>query len=275
MKVQCEICPHYCTIEEGHTGLCRARKNEGGRIICKNYGQITSISLDPIEKKPLMRFYPGSKILSVGSYGCNLRCPFCQNYQISMAGGEEVDTLKASPQMLVEKALKLIPNGNIGLAYTYNEPMVGYEFVLDCSKLARKHNLKNVIVTNGFINAEPLKELLPFTDAMNIDLKGFSERFYKLVGGKLETVKQTIEVAASRCHVEVTTLIIPNENDSEREMTALSRWLASISPDIPLHVSRFFPRYKMADRGPTPVETVYRLAETAHNNLKYVYVGNC
>lgn len=275
MKVQCEICPHYCKIEEGHTGFCHARKNEGGRIICKNYGQITSISLDPIEKKPLMRFYPGSRILSVGSYGCNLRCPFCQNCEISMVSGEQVDTIKASPQMLVDKALELIPSGNIGVAYTYNEPLVGYEFVLDCSKLAREHNLKNVIVTNGFVNAEPLKQLLPFTDAMNIDLKGFSERFYKLVGGKLETVKQTIEAAASRCHVEVTTLIIPNENDSEQEMEALSQWLRSINPDIPLHVSRFFPRYKMTDRDPTSVETVYRLAETARKNLKYVYEGNC
>lgn len=275
MKAVCEICHHNCVIEEGKTGFCRARENKGGKIICKNYGKLTSLSLDPIEKKPLYRFYPGSMILSVGSYGCNFRCPFCQNCEISMADAEKIETLEVTPQALVDKALELVSRGNIGIAYTYNEPLIGYEFVMDCSKLAHECGLKNVVVTNGCINEKPFRELLTFIDAMNIDLKGFTENFYKTVSGSLETVKYNIELAANNCHVEVTTLIIPGVNDSEEEIGALSRWLASISPGIPLHVTRFFPRFKMTDRGLTPVETVYRLAELARKNLKYVYEGNC
>ena len=275
MKVTCGICHHHCKLEEGQLGLCRARKNSDGKIICENYGKLTSLALDPIEKKPLQRFYPGSKILSVGSYGCNLRCPFCQNSEISMIDGEHIQTAEVSPEALVEKALELMPKGNIGIAYTYNEPLVGYEYVRDCAKLAKENNLKNVVVTNGCICEQSLKELLPYVDAMNIDLKGFTEGFYKMVGGDLETVKRTISLAAESCHVEVTTLIIPAENDSEEEMDALSKWLASVNPKIPLHVSRFFPCWKMTDRSPTPVETVYRLAEVARKNLQYVYVGNC
>jgi pyruvate formate lyase activating enzyme len=213
--------------------------------------------------------------LSVGSYGCNLRCPFCQNCEISMADGEQIETVEVSPAALVGKALELLPRGNIGIAYTYNEPLVGYEYVRDCAKLAKEHSLKNVVVTNGNINEKPLQALLPDIDAMNIDLKGFTERFYTAIGGNLETVKRSIQIAAERCHVEVTTLVIPGENDSVEEMDALSRWLAGVSPEIPLHVSRFFPRWRMTDRGPTPVETIDCLAETARKNLRYVYKGNC
>ena len=275
MKSVCEICPHHCALEEGQTGLCRARRNIGGRVVCDNYGKVTSLSLDPIEKKPLRRFYPGTKILSVGSYGCNLCCPFCQNSAISMADGEHARIVEVSPEGLAEKAEELVVRGNIGIAYTYNEPLVGYEFVRDCAALVKARGLKNVAVTNGCICEEPLKELLPLIDAMNIDLKGFTGRFYKMVGGDLNTVTRTIERSAQSCHVEVTTLVIPGENDSEEEMDALSGWLASVDAEIPLHVTRFFPCFKMDDRGPTPVETVYRLAEIARGHLRYVYEGNC
>lgn len=275
MKEQCEICPHHCVLDEGQSGICGARKNRNGAIICDNYGKVTSIALDPIEKKPLRRFCPGSKILSVGSYGCNLRCPFCQNSDISMADGDHIQTQNVSPEMLVEKAIEAMPLGNIGIAYTYNEPLVGYEYVLDCSKLAKKNNLKNVVVTNGTICEKPLLELLPFIDAMNIDLKGFTEYFYKMIGGDFETVKQTIKLAVKACHIEITTLIIPGENDNETEINELAQWVSSVNPEIPLHITRFFPRWKMTDRDATPVKTIYGLADIARKHLKYVYEGNC
>jgi pyruvate formate lyase activating enzyme len=275
MKEICGICPHHCDLEEGQTGCCRARTNRGGRITCSNYGKLTSIALDPIEKKPLARFMPGGKILSVGSCGCNLRCRFCQNHSISMTSCEEADTVYVAPETLLEKAAALIPRGNIGLAYTYNEPLIGYEFVYDCAKLIRSGGMKNVLVTNGYVCEEPLLELLPYIDAMNIDLKGFSDAFYKKVGGDLETVKRTIEICAKRCHVEVTTLVIPDENDNFEEIEELSKWLASVDPDIPYHLTRFFPMYKYSDRKSTPVKTVYALKETARKYLNHVYTGNC
>ena len=274
MKVICTLCPHHCALEEGKTGLCRARKNVQGTIISESYGKVTSIALDPIEKKPLNRFYPGGMILSVGSFGCNLRCPFCQNSDIATADSS-IQTQYVSPETLVNKALELTPRGNIGIAYTYNEPLVGYEYVLDCAKLAKENNIKNVVVTNGMICQEPLLALLPYIDAMNIDLKAYTERFYKKLGGDLATVKNTIRLAAEACHVEVTTLVIPGENDSVEEMDALSSWLASIDPSIPLHISRFFPQWQMKDRAATPVKTVYALAEVARKHLEYVYEGNC
>jgi len=270
----CEICPHHCQLEEGRTGICRARTNKNGTIRCNNYGKLTSLALDPIEKKPLARFNPGSMILSAGSYGCNMRCPFCQNCEISMAD-ETAHTVYVSPEALVEKAKELIPHGNIGLAFTYNEPLVGYEYVRDCAGLAHEEGLKNVLVTNGMICEEPLKKLVPLIDAMNIDLKGFTKRFYKLLNGDLETVKKTIEISSKACHVEVTTLIVPGENDGEEEMEAETRWLSLLSPEIPLHISRFFPRYKMRDKQPTPVGTIYKLRDIAARRLKYVYTGNC
>lgn len=278
MKAQCTLCPHHCSLEEGQYGVCRARRNVGGKIQSMNYGRLTAIALDPIEKKPLARFRPGSKILSVGSFGCNLRCSFCQNSDISMKSAQNLSEAEAPmvpPEVLVKKALELVSYGNIGIAYTYNEPLVGYEYVLDCAKLAKEQGLKNVVVTNGMIGEQPLMELLPYIDAMNIDLKGFTEHFYQSIRGDLETVKRTIEIADKSCHVEVTTLIIPGENDSEEEIDALSSWLSSVNPEMPLHITRFFPRYHMTDRGPTPVETVYRLAEAARRHLRYVYEGNC
>lgn len=274
MKIVCDICPHHCSLEEGQLGFCRARANRGGKIVCDNYGRITSIALDPVEKKPLKRFFPGSFILSVGSYGCNLRCPFCQNYEISMADGNEISTEQVMPEILVGMALSLIKEGNIGIAYTYNEPLISYEYIVDCAGLAREKGLKNVLVTNGYVCEEPLLKLLPYVDAMNIDLKSFTGEFYKKIKGDLEAVKRTIALAAKQCHVEVTTLIIPGENDSEDEMNELSSWLASIDPEIPLHVTRFFPRWRMSDKKATPVEKIYNLAGIARRNLHYVYEGN-
>ncbi len=270
----CEICPHHCRLSVGEVGRCRARINDGEKIFPLNYGELTSIALDPIEKKPLYHFYPGSYILSVGSYGCNLNCPFCQNYEISMADSK-FPTRKISPAELVNLAAELRPKKNIGVAFTYNEPFISYEFVRDTSELLKNFGLKSVLVTNGTVAKGALKKILPLIDAMNIDLKGFSQKIYDYLGGNFETVKTTIQTAAENCHVEVTTLIVPNMNDTEAEMIEEAKWLASISDEIPLHVSRFFPRYKVTDRPPTDVKKVYALAETARRFLKNVHTGNC
>jgi len=240
--------------------------------MAESYGRITSMALDPIEKKPLARFHPGSRILSLGSYGCNFRCGFCQNHEISM---EEAGYRKLSPGQVSAASGELAAEDNIGVAYTYNEPLIGYEFVRDCAALIAAQGQKNVLVTNGFVCREPLVELLPLIHAMNIDLKSFTPAFYEEIGGKLEDVQCTIRHAASCCHVEVTTLIIPGKNDSVQEMGELSRWLAGIDKDIPLHISRFFPAHKLRDIPPTPVETIYRLVGTARESLRYVYPGNC
>ena len=274
-RLLCNICPHHCAIEDGHIGFCNARGNVDGTIQAINYSKITSIALDPIEKKPLYCFYKGSYVLSVGSFGCNFRCPFCQNHDISMADHKSAQVRTISPEKLVELAVSTISEGNIGIAYTYNEPLVGYEYVRDCAMLAHRNGLKNVLVTNGYVCEEPLLQLLPHIDAMNIDLKAFSEKFYKGISGDLETVKRTIELSSKACHVEVTTLVIPGENDDERQIRELSRWLASVREDIPLHLTRFFPRYKMTDKDSTPVGTIHALAQIARQSLKHVFIGNC
>lgn len=271
----CELCFHRCDLSEGQTGFCRARACRDGVIVPLNYGKITSLALDPIEKKPLRRFRPGSKILSVGSFGCNLRCPFCQNHEISMSGDKDLEMAEVSPGALADKALELRPYGNIGVAYTYNEPLIGYEYVRDCAALVHKRGIVNVLVTNGTIEETPWRELLPLIDAANIDLKGFTPEWYRRLGGDLETVKRSISLAAERCHVEVTTLLVPGENDSEEEIRRLARWLASVDRNIPLHLSRFFPRYQMMNKPPTPVERVYHLADVAREYLSFVYTGNC
>ncbi len=275
MKITCRTCHHLCSIDEHHIGMCGARSNEGGKIIPINYGLLTCIALDPIEKKPLMRFHPGSKILSVGSFGCNLKCQFCQNHEISMASKENANVRYVPPEDIVMAAVDLISRKNIGIAYTYNEPLVGYEYVRDCAKLAREKGLKNVVVTNGCFLREPMKEVMPLIDAFNIDLKGFTNEFYKKIDGDLEVVKDFIAFAAESSHVEVTTLIIPGENDSEEEIESLSKFIASIDVNMPLHISRFFQCYKMQDKNPTEVKKVYRLADIARKNLNYVYEGNC
>jgi pyruvate formate lyase activating enzyme len=247
------------------------RENRAGKVAYTAYGKVSSVALDPIEKKPLRLFHPGKRILSVGGVGCNLRCPFCQNFELSAEFGHR-RTKTLSPEQVAALAVEAVPDGNIGVAYTYNEPLIGVEFVLDCAKLIRGAGLCNVLVTNGMINKGPLEELLPLIDAMNIDLKGFTGDFYRGLGGDLETVKQTITLSRGRCHVEVTTLVIPGENEDDIE--PLSAWLASLDPEIPLHLSRFFPRYRYADRQPTPVETLFRLRDVAGRFLKNVFVGN-
>lgn len=275
MKVKCRICPHGCILDEGQIGFCKARMNVNGEIICKNYAKLTSIALDPIEKKPLYRFMPNKMILSVGSYGCNLRCLFCQNYEISMADDNLVKTYDTPPDYLVNVALSLKSKGNVGIAYTYNEPFISFEYVMDSSKLAHEKGLVNVLVTNGYVCEEPLLEILPHIDAMNIDLKAFNEEFYKKIGGDLNTVLNTISIASQKCHVEVTTLIIPNENDSEEQIFRASKWLSEINEYIPYHISAFYPRYKYIDKEPTSPDLVYRLVKVAQKNLKFVYAGNC
>ena len=275
MSAKCELCFHRCQLAEGQTGFCRARVCRDGAVVPLNYGKLTSLALDPIEKKPLRRFRPRSLILSVGSFGCNLRCPFCQNHEISMAGDGKIQTVDISPEQLANKAVELIPRGNIGVAYTYNEPLVGYEYVRDCAALVHDRGMVNVLVTNGTMNEQPWRALLPLIDAANINLKGFTPEWYRRLGGDLDTVKRSIALVAEQCHVEVTTLLVPGENDSVEEIRALAQWLASVDPDIPLHLSRFFPRYEMRDRPPTLVQDVYRLADEARAWLTYVYTGNC
>ena len=275
MKKICTLCMHRCALSEGQYGRCRARKNEKGRIICANYGKLTALMLDPIEKKPLRYFFPGSRILSVGSFGCNLACPFCQNHEISMASPSSAEYREISPEALTALALRCRDQGSIGLAFTYNEPLVGYEFVRDTARLAHSQGLKNVLVTNGSAHLSILEELLPYIDAMNIDLKGFSSAYYRRLGGDLETVLAFIQRAAKDCHVELTTLIVPGENDSEEEMEQEAQWIASIDPKIPLHVTRFFPRYRMQDREATDVGRILRLKVIAGRQLAYVCTGNC
>jgi len=286
-SVRCGLCPHRCQIAESASGLCGARENLGGELIASGYGAVSSVALDPIEKKPLYMFHPGKQVLSIGGYGCNLRCRFCQNYEISTAGRDGTGTgagkrarearglepgERLAPGDIAKLAVQTVPEGNIGVAYTYNEPLIGYEFLRDCAGLVRGEGLCNVVVTNGYICEEPLEELLPLIDAMNIDLKGFTGAFYEKVGGDLETVKKTIAMAREKCHVEVTTLVIPGENEDDVE--GIAKWLAAIDPGMPLHLSRFFPRYLYSGRSPTPRETILRLRDVAKAHLKNVFAGN-
>lgn len=270
--ITCPICPHHCVLTETTRGICGARTERDGRSFPLNYGRATALSLDPIEKKPLLHYYPGSKILSYGSYGCNMRCTFCQNFEISTRR-DECGTY-ISPQELADEAAALKKQGNLGLAFTYNEPTICPEFIRDAGCLSHAAGMKNVLVTNGYTTKENLNMLLPVIDAYNIDLKAFTERFYKAMGGGLEPVKATIETAARTAHVEITTLVIPGENDSPEEMEELSRWLAGISPKIPLHLTRFFPRYLMLDRPPTPLKTLKELEAVARRHLSHVHLGN-
>ena len=275
MDTVCQVCMHHCSLKPGQRGICRARKNEGGRIQCDNYGRVTSLNLDPIEKKPLRMFCPGSLVLSVGSYGCNLRCSFCQNHEISMTDGDTAVFRLLLPQELAERARYYQPVGNIGAAFTYNEPQVGWEYVRDAAERIHAYGMKNVMVTNGHASLSVLEELLPYVDAMNIDLKCFRKEGYKKLGGDLDTVKAFITRAAADCHVELTTLVVPGENDSLEEIEEEAAWIASVSRDIPLHITRFFPRYRMTDREATEVQQVYCLAKAAEKYVNYVFVGNC
>ncbi len=278
----CDVCFRQCKLEEGQTGFCGARICRDGQIVAANYGRLTSVALDPIEKKPLKMFMPGSQVLSLGSYGCNLRCPFCQNSSISWSHKAFEYKDRADfyePEEIVNSALELQTRGNIGLAFTYNEPLIGYEFVRDTARLAKDAGLQNVLVTNGTATQKVLNEILPYIDAMNIDLKAFTDGFYRnFIGGDFQMVKDFITTAAKSCHVELTTLIIPGENDSEEEMRELSAWVAAlenqVGKKIPLHITRFFPAFKLTDKDPTSVDTILRLVQVAKENLEYVFPGN-
>ena len=266
--VQCLLCPHLCRIAPDKAGLCRVRRNTGGRLEASGYGRVVSLSMDPIEKKPLFHFHPGKQILSTGPNGCNLECQFCQNWEISQ---KEVPTEYVEPQKLVDLAMA---HNSSGIAYTYTEPFVWFEYLLDVCRLAREKGLVNVLVTNGTVNREPLEELLPLIDAMNIDLKSMDADFYKKTcRGDLQTVLNTIRTAHGRCHVELTNLVIPGLNDSDKNFCDLVGFVKSLDPLIPLHISRYFPQYKTRI-GPTPESTLLRFYQKASADLKYVYLGN-
>lgn len=283
MRARCDVCPHGCELKDGQLGFCRARRCENGVVRDESYGRVTSLALDPIEKKPLARWRPGTLALSVGSYGCNLRCPFCQNWQISQAGEDDVPWREVTPQQLMDLAVgarERDPRVQ-SIAYTYNEPLVGWEYVRDCAQLAHEAGLANVLVSNGYAKGWVIRELAPLIDAANIDYKGDTDAFYERCAGSRDTVRATIETlaAAPTCHLEVTTLVVPGENDSADEMRSIASWLAGLEgryhTDIALHVTRFFPRWHLQDRGPTPVREVYDLADVARESLSHVYVGNC
>lgn len=268
-RVQCHLCPHRCQIASGKRGRCHARSNEDGVLQALTYGRICSSQIDPIEKKPLYHFHPGAPILSVGTWGCNLHCLFCQNSEISQ---QEVPNRAVTPESLVAHARQ---QGSVGIAFTYNEPLIGWEWVRDCATAFREAGLKTVLVTNGFVNPEPLDEILPLIDAMNIDIKAFHENFYRdQCGGHLKPVLETVRRAAKACHVEVTTLLVPELNDAPKELDELAEWIAdNCGVDTPAHLSAYTPRYKMripATRG----EVLQHAREIFKQHLRYVYIGN-
>ncbi len=273
--IQCYLCPHNCVIKKGKHGICGVRKNIDGKLITENYGKICSLSFDPIEKKPLYHFHPSKIILSVGSVGCNFSCQFCQNWQIAQTTVEDYPYLRNSTPGEIVREAKKNPN-NFGIAYTYNEPTVWTEFMLDIAKQAQQNGLKNVVVTNGFINKEPLGDLIKYVDAFSVDLKAYTNEFYKtLVNAKLEPVKETIkQISEAGKFLEITNLIIPQENDNPEDFAKMIDWLSTeIDEDTVLHLSRYFPMHKFT-RPETPVSTLDKFYAIAKEKLNYVYVGN-
>lgn len=268
-QVHCLLCPQSCRIKDGGHGICRGRVNHGGELFAENYARVTSVAMDPIEKKPLYHFHPGSSILSLGTYGCNLSCGFCQNYEISQ---EKPMTRSLSPEEAVGQALK---NSSVGIAYTYNEPLIWFEYVLDTAREAKKHGLVNVLVTNGLINPEPLEMILEYIDAMNVDIKSIKSNFYdRLCRGPMTPVLETCRVASKKVPVEVTNLIIPGENDTEEEWRELASWIAeNMGLGTPVHLSAYFPRYKLRHE-PTPFYVLENAYKVFRERLHYVYVGN-
>lgn len=267
-SVVCQLCPHMCLIHPGDLGICRVRENIDGNLYSLNYGKIASYNHDRIEKKPLYRFHPGTHIFSLGSFGCNLKCSFCQNWRIAH---ENPPTREISDRDLISLAKS---KNSIGIAYTYNEPTIWYEYVYHLSKKAKEAGLVNVLVTNGYINPEPLEEILPYIDAMNIDLKSMSNDFYQdICQGRLNPVLKTIERATRSIHIEVTTLLIEGLNTNLEEVRGLAKFLGQINRDIPLHLSRYFPAYKM-NLPATKVETIIKSTDEARKYLNYVYMGN-
>ncbi len=280
-KVQCFLCPHHCIIGEGKKGLCQVRQNIGGSLFTLNYERVASAHFDPIEKKPLYHFYPGSIILSLGTLGCNFSCLFCQNYDISQLPRKREEeyinamTRKMASDEVVLIAQKEKSRGNIGVAYTYNEPSIWFEYVLECSKKIKKAGLYNVLVTNGFLEKEPLEELLPYIDAVNVDIKSISDSFYKkLCGGRRDPVLEYCKRVKEKALVEVTNLLVTGENDSPKEIEKLVDWVAKeLGRDTPIHFSAYFPRYKFT-APPTSIQTLAKAYEIAIKKLDYVYVGN-
>jgi pyruvate formate lyase activating enzyme len=271
--VKCLLCPHTCSIPESKAGICRVRVNKHGNLYSLNYGKITAFNVDPIEKKPLYHFLPGSDILSLGTYGCNLHCDFCQNWQIA----HQADTGRdISPKEVKEIALKYYVNQkSVGVAYTYSEPGMWYEFIMDTASLIKQNNMVNVLITNGYLNPKPFRELIKEMHAVNIDVKGFTDTFYKkAVKGSLKPVLDNCIITKEmNCHLEITTLIIPGLNDDQNEITALAKWIASLDDTIPLHLSRYYPNYKMSVRA-TPLDILEKAYQIASEHLKYVYIGN-
>ena len=280
--VHCRLCPHNCKINLGDVGICRVRQNREGKLFSLNYGRIASLNLDPIEKKPLYHFYPGGKIVSAGTLGCNLSCSFCQNWSISqhpkkesVAKDVEAFTRFISSDVLVNEALKFKAKGNIGISYTYNEPGIWYEFVLETAVKAKAAGLKNVMVTNAFLSSKPWGNLTEVIDAFNIDIKSVEEAFYsKLCKGRLAPVLENAVKAKQVAHVEITNLIIPGSNDSMELIGALVDWiLVNLGADTPLHFSRYHPDYKHS-APETGIASLLKAYELAASKLQYVYIGN-
>ena len=268
-RVRCRLCPNLCVVGDGSTGRCMVRQNESGKLLTLSYGNTVTAALDPIEKKPLYHFMPGSQILSIGPNGCTLTCDHCQNWQISQ---EKTQVRYLSPEELVDLGGR---DGSVGVAFTYTEPLIWFEYLLDTLPLLSEAGLKSVLVTNGYLNEEPARQIVPLVDGFNVDLKSFNDSFYrKYCGGSIEPVKSFIELAAEHAHVEVTCLVIPGLNDTEEEIAKMAEWLSGISREIPLHLSRFFPRFRMDGCPPTPQETLEMAFRTAREYLDYVYVGN-
>lgn len=267
-SVRCLLCPNDCLVAEGKRGVCRVRENRGGALVALTYGKVSAVQLDPVEKKPLFHFRPGREILSIGAVGCNFRCGFCQNVHLVRA---EAPLSEVTIPDLVRAARD---SGSAGIAYTYNEPMIWFEFVADCARAVRKAGMANVLVTNGYVRPEPLAELLPIVDAMNIDLKSMDPDFYRRIcGGTLEPVLETIRAAARAVHVELTNLLVTGENDSDDAIRKVVDFVAATDPEIPLHFSRYFPHFRFT-APPTPparLEAAYRIGR---EKLPYVYVGN-
>ena len=274
-KVRCELCPHNCIIDDGKAGICKVRKNQSGRLVSLVYGKPVSIHSDPVEKKPLYHFFPGHQVLSIGTLGCNLKCKCCQNFEISQASSGDIDVVNKIPmEEIVERAM--IKQRNIGLAYTYNEPVVYFEYMVDLAKLIKNRGMKNIMVSNGFINPEPLKELLEIIDAFNIDIKAFNDDFYrKYTKSQIEPVLETIStIAKSDKHIELTFLVIPGLNDDIEEFEKMTDWIVqNCGRRTVLHISRYFPKYQM-DISATPLKTLEHLYHIARKKLDFVYLGN-
>ena len=266
--VRCGLCPHRCRIADGKTGICGVRENRGGKLFAATYGKVAAIAVDPVEKKPLFHFHPGARILSIGSVGCNFRCEFCQNFHLVL---RQVPLEEVRIEDLVRMARR---EKSVGIAYTYNEPFIQFEFVLDCAKAFRAAGMKNVLVTNGYVSPEPLAEILPFVDAMNIDLKSTDPAFYrKICGGDLDPVLSTIRAAAKATHVELTTLLYTGHNDAEEQVRKVVDFVAETDREIPFHISRYFPQHR-ATAPPTPTDRLAAAYRIAKERLAHVYVGN-